>query len=105
MAYTDSQVAELKAIEGLNYDKAKAFGEKHGISPRSVIAKANALGLAYTAKTGTQKKAAKKENVRRKSDIATAICELMDMNLASLDKMTAEDLKALEGRLGEIVGA
>ena len=107
MAYTDAQITELKAIEGLDYEKAKVFGAKHGISPRSVVAKAKALNLPYTVKKAgsATKSTAKKEAVRRKSEIATSITELLDTNLASLDKMTTTDLEDLEIRVKELVGA
>jgi hypothetical protein len=105
MAYTDAQVAELKTIEGLNYEKAKVFAAKHGLSPRSVVAKARALELSYTAKVPGAKTSAKKEAVRRKADIAVSVGELLDMNLASLEKMTSNDLTALESRVKELVGA
>jgi hypothetical protein len=107
MAYTDAQVEELKAVEGLDYEKAKVFAAKHGLSPRSVVAKARALELPYKTKTPGSKatSTAKKEAVRRKADIATSISELLDVNLASLDKMTGPDLLALETRVNEMVGA
>ena len=105
MAYTDAQVAELKAIEGLDFEKAKAFGEKHGISPRSVVAKARALEIAYKTKVPGAKSTVKKEAVRRKADVATNISDLLDLNLASLEKMTGSDLSALEERVKEMVGA
>lgn len=106
MAYTEAQVNELKAIEGLDYEKAKVFGAKHGISPRSVVAKAKALDLPYKVKTpGAKASNAKKEAVRRKSEIATDISELLDINLASLEKMTGTDLATLEERVKELVGA
>lgn len=104
-AYTDAQVEELKAIENLDFEKAKVFGAKHGISPRSVVAKARALDLPYKTKAGTKSTPSKKVDVRRKTDIAKSISELLDVNLASLDKMTADDLTALEERVGEMVGA
>ena len=104
MAYTDAQVEELKAIVGLDYVKATAFGEKHGISPRSVVAKARALDLPYKTKAPGSKSTAKKADVRRKSDVAQSISELLDVNLASLEKMTGPDLTALEARVMEMVG-
>ncbi len=105
MAYTDTQVAELKNITGLDYEKAKVFAEKHGLSPRSVVAKARALEIPYTTKVPGSKATKAKENVRRKADIQTSINELLDMTLVSLDKMTAKDLEMLEDRAKELVGA
>jgi hypothetical protein len=98
MAYTPAQIEALKAIKDLDYDKATAFGKEHGISPRSVVAKARALQLPYKPKAPGAKAttATKAANVRRKSEIATNINELMDENLKSLDKLTAEDLAVLE---------
>lgn len=105
MAYTEAQITELKAVEGLDLAKAKAFGEKHGISHRSVIAKARALDIPYKTQTTATKVVAKKSDVRRKTDIARSISELLDINLASLEKMTTPDLTALEVRAKEMVGA
>lgn len=105
MAYTDAQVTELKAITGLDFVKATAFGLKHGISPRSVVAKARALDIPYTPKAPGAKATKAKEAARRKSDVAKSITELLDTNLGSLDKMTGADLLALETRIGELVGA
>lgn len=108
MAYTQAQIDELKAVEGLDFEKAKVFGAKHGISPRSVVAKAKALGLDYKVKTkggATATTTKAKETVRRKSEVATSITELLDVTLKSLDKMTSEDLTTLEERVKEMVGA
>ena len=106
MAYTEAQVEELKAIEGLDYEKAKVFASKHNISPRSVVAKARALEIPYKTKApGAKATVAKKEATRRKSEIATGISELLDVNLASLEKMTSTDLNTLEERVKELVGA
>lgn len=105
MAYTEAQVAELKGIQGLDFVKATAFGLKHGISPRSVVAKARALEIPYTPKQPGAKATAKKPTARRKSEIATSIAELLDVNLASLDKLTGADLSTLEERVKELVGA
>lgn len=105
MAYTDTQINELKAIVGLDYEKAKIFGLKHDISPRSVVAKARALDLPYTVKLPGAKATKAKADIRRKSDVATSISELLDLNLASLEKMTLTDLENLEFRAKEMVGA
>lgn len=105
MAYTEAQVTELRAVKDLDYEKAKVFAAKHGLSPRSVVAKARALEIPYKAKTPGAKASAKKADVRRKSDVATSIAELLDVNLASLEKMTGTDLAALEERVKEMVGA
>jgi len=103
MAYTEAQITELKAIVGLDHAKATSFAEKHGLTARSVIAKAKALDIPYISKFGT--KPAKKAAVRRKSDIATSINELLDVNLTSLDKLTLADLEVLEERIKELTGA
>ncbi len=105
MAYSDAQINELKAIKDLDYDKATAFGAKHGISPRSVVAKAKALNLPYKVKAPGAKATVKKADVRRKADIALSVAELLDVTLASLDKLTSADLTTLEGRVKELVGA
>lgn len=105
MAYSNEQIEELKAIVGLDFDKATVFGTKHNISPRSVVAKAKALGLDYKVKAPGAKATTKKAVVRKKSEIAVSINELMDTNLKSLDKLTADDLLAFEERVKELVGA
>jgi beta-lactam-binding protein with PASTA domain len=102
MAYTDGQITELKAIEGLNFDKAQTFADKHGLKVRSVIAKARALDIPYQSKVPGQKKASA-ANVRRKSDIAKAITELLDIVVPSLDKLTLKDLEIVEARLEELL--
>lgn len=102
MAYTDGQVAELRAIEGLNFDKAQAFADKHGLKVRSVIAKARALDIPYQSKVPGTKKASA-TNVRRKSDIAKAIEDLLDTKVPSLDKLTLKDLEIVETRLEELL--
>ncbi len=105
MAYSDAQINELKEIKGLDYASATAFGERHGISPRSVVAKAKALNIPYTVKAPGAKTTKAKGDVRRKGDIATSITDLLDIELTSLDKMTSADLLALETRAKELVGA
>jgi hypothetical protein len=105
MAYTEAQLTELKAITDLDFAKATAFGEKHGHAPRSVVAKAKALGLDYKVKAPGAKSTTKKADVRRKSDVAQSVSDLLDLQLASLASMTLADLTKLEDRAKELVGA
>lgn len=95
--YTEKMIEELSAIEGLDLASAKAFGEKHDIPVRSVIAKAKALGLSYKSKDGT--KAEPKGDKRTKGDVIASIQEALGLELASFSKMTMVDLEALEAKV------
>lgn len=88
--YTPTQIAELQAVGTLTYDGAVAFGAKHGIPFRSVIAKARALEVPYKAKAPGQKSAAEKGPL--KSDLVTTLEKAFGISAPSLAKMTVPDL-------------
>lgn len=88
--YTDKMVAELRELGTVDFEKATAFAEKHGISARSVAAKARALDIPYQAKIPGAKKAADKGPA--KSDHVKAIETALGISVPSLAKMTVPDL-------------
>lgn len=58
MAYSDTQVARLRAAAPLNLAKAQDLASEFGVSYRSIISKATQLGIAYDKKAPAAKKAA-----------------------------------------------
>ncbi len=94
--YTDKQVAELKAIGVLDYDSAVAFGEKHGVSHRSVIAKARALEIPYKPKAPGQRA----DKGPAKDALVKQIEAAFGIELPSMAKMTVIDLNKLLEALG-----
>lgn len=96
--YTPAVVAELRAVGTLTYDGAVAFGEKHGIPFRSVIAKARAIEVPYKAKVPGQRNAADKGPL--KADLIKQIETAFGISAPSLAKMTVPDLTKLAEALG-----
>jgi hypothetical protein len=89
--YTPAVVAELQAIgTPLTYDGAVAFGLKHGIPFRSVIAKARALTIDYKPKAPGSRNAAEKGPL--KADLVTTLEKAFGISAPSLAKMTVPDL-------------
>jgi hypothetical protein len=105
MKYTDAQINEMKRIGSFNYDSAKAFADKNGLSFRSVIAKVRALELDYQPKDPKVRSTTSKPKGRAKVDIVTAIQTNLQMELPSLSKMTVADLEVLERELKDRVVA
>lgn len=95
--YTEVMVAELKAIGTLDYDSAVAFGEKHDISPRSVIAKARALEIPYKAKVPGKKVVDKSP---AKADLVKRVETAFGISAPSLAKCTVPDLLKIVAALG-----
>lgn len=91
--YTPAQVTELQAVGTLTYDGAVAFGEKHGIPFRSVIAKARALEIDYKPKAPGQRNVADKGPL--KADLVKKIETAFGISIPSLAKMTVPDLTKL----------
>lgn len=105
MKYTDAMIAEMKEIGSFNYDSAKAFADKHGLSFRSVIAKVRALELDYQAKDPRVRSTKSTKKGRAKADIVKAIETALMREVPSLSKMTVADLEVLETELNERVSA
>lgn len=99
MKYSDAMISELKALGKLDYASANVFATKHGLPFRSVIAKARALELPYTAKDPKDRSTPSKPKGRDKATIVAGIEGKLGVKLASLPKMTVLDLESLEGVL------
>ena len=100
--YTPAVVAELRAVGTLTYDGAVAFGEKHGIAFRSVIAKARALEIPYKAKAPGTKSTTEKGPL--KADLVTTLEKAFGISAPSLAKMTVPDLIKLAEAVNSTVG-
>lgn len=103
--YSDAMIARMKEIGTFNYDSAKAFADENGLSFRSVIAKVRALELDYQAKDPRVSKSRSTRKTRAKADIVQSIERNLQVELASLSKMTVADLEVLESELKERVPA
>ena len=92
--YTPAVLAELQKVgTPLTYDAAVAFGVKHGIPFRSVIAKARALEIPYKAKAPGSRNVAEKGPL--KADLVKRIETAFGISAPSLAKMTVPDLTKL----------
>lgn len=96
--YTDEMLKELKSFEILDYDSAVKYAEKYNISPRSVTAKARAIGVEYKAKDPRSKA----PKGRAKEDIVSAVYQHLGFALPSLGKMTSTDIELLEKYLADV---
>lgn len=94
-AYTEQMLAELKSVPTLNYEIANVFAEKYNIGVRSVIAKAKALEIPYSAKSPSEKKAKSSVSKRTKAVVLKDIDDVSGLDLPSFDKMTLVDLESL----------
>jgi CxxC motif-containing protein len=97
LSYSEQMIEELKAIEGLDYAKATAFATKHMVKPRSVVAKALGLGLAYTKADST--KTTKAAPRKQKAEVVAEILAELNIAAPSLDKVNMADLVAILGAL------
>ena len=93
MSYSPEMIAELSAIEGLDWEKAQAFAKAHMIKPRSVISKAAALGLPYIKAGATAPK--KGEPRASKASLVAAVEARLALRAPSLDKVSLADLTAI----------
>ena len=95
--YTDSMLAELKAMGTITYETAQVFADKHGISVRSVVAKVRAIELPYQPKVTTGEKKSKviKASNESKADIAAEIEAMLRVSFKKLDNLVLEDLVKL----------
>lgn len=93
MSYSDAMIAELKATEVWNYEKATDFATKYKQKPRSVVAKVIALGLTYEKADGTKK--ATKTAKTSKAEMVLKIESVLGVKLKTLDKVNMDDLVIL----------
>ena len=97
--YTEKHAAELAAGAPWDFTSATEFATKYGFTPRSVVAKIGALGLAYKAKDKAAPRA-KSPKAPPKAELAASIEAALELRLPSLDKMNAADLTALLQKVG-----
>ena len=91
--YTESQVAELTNLAPMNYEQAKAWGQLHGKSGRTVVSKIKSLDLAYTPKPAPEPKA---KEVTKAEIVKMIEAKLAaDTKLAGLEKATVKALTDL----------
>ena len=91
--YTVEMEDELRNLEPVNWHDAKAFGEKHGKSTRSVIAKVLQMQLMYIRKPVPTKKPHKITKAELVAEIVNRLG--IENKLDGLDKATAESLTSL----------
>jgi hypothetical protein len=92
--YTVELVAALHALEApVTFAAAEAFAAKHGLKPRSVVAKIKSEKIAYVPKPTKVTKVG--EPVVAKATIVAAIGAALGVAVPSLEKATKEDLVRL----------
>lgn len=104
-AYTPAMEAELTAIakEGkLNAETAATFADKHGLSARSVIAKATRMNLPYQKKVRTTKAGGKIES---KAAIAEQLSAIIGANLDGLENAPKGALQAVRDYIVDLARA
>lgn len=98
--YSTAQERELREAGVHNVETARAFGEKHNIPVRSVIAKIKTLGLAYEVKGKTKPTGAiSGARNRTKEQLVESVITILGLRLPSLRSMTNTDLEELEKHL------
>ena len=90
--YTPEQEARIEASVPLNADVAAMLAAEFGKSPRSVIAKAVRMGVAYERKTPTTKTG---EPITKKETLVAEISAVVSGNLEGLEKAPKPALVAL----------
>lgn len=96
--YTNDMVTELTEMAPVTYAEAVEFGEKHGKSTRSVIAKVLSLNLDYIAKVVPTKKPHKVTKAELVAEISVRLG--LEAPIDGLDKATARSLDKLVHALG-----
>ncbi len=94
--YTPAIVKALSEVEGLNWEKAKAFGEENGLKPMGVVICAKRNKIAYTPQ---ERKTKSGEKIISKATLVANIAEKFGIavtSLAGLEKSTKNALEALE---------
>ena len=90
--YTKEMVSKMREAQPLNLEKAKELAAEFGLSYRSVIAKANNLGLDYQKKVRGTKRTQTNET---KKDLVRAIERALDgESLNGLEGATRQSLSA-----------
>ena len=97
--YSVDAVQAIRDAAPLDQAKATALAADLGKSPRSIIAKALSLGVAYNSKKPTNKNGLP---VSRKIDTVHAIAKALDMSADDLDGLTKAPAKALDNLLMNI---
>ena len=91
--YTSIMIEQMREAQPLNLEKAKLLASEFGVSYRSVIAKANNLGLDYQRQVRGNKRANANET---KKDLVSAIEKALDSeSLSGLEGATRQSLSAL----------
>lgn len=84
--FTPEILAAMTALAPLDFDKATAFAEAHGLKPKSVVAAAVRAGIPYKRKERVSKTGGP---VVTKEDLVEAVAEATGLTveeLAGLDK-------------------
>lgn len=94
--YTPAMEAELRDLAasatGLNAEVAATFAAKHGLAPRSVIAKITRMELPYAKKVRVTKSGGKIES---KAAIAAQLSAIIGQTVDSLENASKADLQAV----------
>lgn len=91
--YTEKVLADLKALEPLNWEKATAYAEKNGFKPMGIVNSAKRNGIEYTKKVRVTKAGGKIES---KADLVARIAEHVGKSVKDLDGLEKATKTALE---------
>ena len=91
--YTTAIVAELRTIEGLNWELAKEFAEKHDLKPMGVVICAKRNKIEYTPQERKTKSGTK---IISKAELVATIAEKFDIALSELEGLEKSTKNALE---------
>jgi hypothetical protein len=99
--YSEAQEQRIRDCAPMNAARAAELGAEFGKSPRSVIAKAIRMGVAYERKQPTTKTG---EPVTKKETLVSQIAEVVEGNLDGLEKAPKPALHALARFVASVSG-
>ena len=91
--YTDAIVKELAEVEGLNWESAKVFAEKHDLKPMGVVICAKRNKIEYTPQERKTKSGTK---IISKAELVATIAEKLGHSVESLKGLEKSTKDALE---------
>ena len=91
--YTEKVLADLKALEPLNWEKATEYAEKNGFKPMGIVNSAKRNGIDYEKKVRATKTGAKIES---KSDLVARYAASRNRPVEDFDGLEKATKTALE---------
>ena len=97
--YTPAQEARIREAAPMNLAKATALALEFGKTPKSVVAKANSLGVVYEKKTRTAKDGSE---IVKKTELVSEIAARIGVEAKDLESLANASKASLVKLLGSL---